>query len=302
MLSCGERRAMITIQQIRQMNPNIQPCVAGGARRSGGGLGGASRSGGGPGGTRQPGSTSQADKTRAVIMRTVALTLWIIAICLEAFALGVLLQRDPPAVQMAAALLVVDAFLAVIATVLWSNANRRHLALRRHKMQFFIQNRLGLILAVLAFPPLVLILLTGKRSDKAFKAAMMIFAALLLAVAAYLGLGQQAVPQAEIAATQQTVQTLTGADRVHWTANGTRLHLYADCSHISTSRTVSVSSGSVAEGYRAIRCTDICKSCYNRAGAQSGAETSQLLNQASTIHERSAIFHTQICEFMTESG
>lgn len=60
-------------------------------------------------------------------------------------------------------LIVGDGITAIIGSLLWKQANRLDPASEKDKFRFFVQNQLGLLITIVAFFPLVLLILTDKN-------------------------------------------------------------------------------------------------------------------------------------------
>ena len=62
-------------------------------------------------------------------------------------------------------LIVIDLALAVTGSILWKKSNRLDPASEKNKLLFFMQSQLGLVVAVIAFLPLIVFILTSKNLD-----------------------------------------------------------------------------------------------------------------------------------------
>lgn len=62
-------------------------------------------------------------------------------------------------------LIVVDLIFAIIGAVLWKKSNRLDPASEKDKFNFFMQSQLGLVVAIIAFLPLVIFIFTSKNLD-----------------------------------------------------------------------------------------------------------------------------------------
>ena len=61
------------------------------------------------------------------------------------------------------AAIVVIAVFAIVGSLLWKKANRADPASRSEPVRFFIQNQLGVIIAIIAFLPLIVLIFTNKN-------------------------------------------------------------------------------------------------------------------------------------------
>ena len=65
--------------------------------------------------------------------------------------------------------LVVDLILVVIGSQLWKHANHLAPAAKENKLAYWVQTDLGVIVAAIAFAPVILLMLTNKDLDKGTK-------------------------------------------------------------------------------------------------------------------------------------
>src|SRR5574337_2162320 len=119
----------------------------------------------GPGGGT-PWTPAPEAKSQATTSRIVALVLWAVAIALEAFAILSVLKQHTVNIGLLIGLIVVIAVLAVGGDLLWKRANRLDPASTAEPTKFFIQNQLGAIIAIIAFLPLVVMILTNKNMSQ----------------------------------------------------------------------------------------------------------------------------------------
>src|SRR5699024_2175677 len=95
---------------------------------------------------------SEENKKKASTNRVIALLLWAVAISLEVF--GIFQLKKPEInIVLLIVLLVAMAGLSIGGSLLWKKANRLDPASEANKVKFFIQNQLGLIIAIIAFLP-----------------------------------------------------------------------------------------------------------------------------------------------------
>jgi len=209
-------------------------------------------------------------KSRAVRLRVIAAVMWVLAIGAEAAAIFWALQQDPVNIWVLVAIIVVDMLLAVGGSLLWKKANRLDPASREDNVRFWIQNQLGLIIAIIAFLPLIVMIFLDKDLEGKQKGIVggVAIAALVVAGAAGLSIGSPSVEQ--YAAQTQEVEDLMGTNEVFFTKHGTKYHLYEDCQHINSARTEEIISGTVAEARELKNITDLCKTCKTRAEKAKG--------------------------------
>lgn len=167
-------------------------------------------------------------KKQATTQRWIAAGLWALAIAGEAVAIFWLLRQVPfttgHLIGLIGAFLVIGA-LALIGAQLWKKANRLDPASRSDPIRFWVQNQLGLIIAIIAFLPLIILVFTNKNmtgKQKAVAGSIGVVVAVLVSVFA---VDWSPVSQEQYADETNIVEQLTGEDRVYWTPAGSVFHV-----------------------------------------------------------------------------
>lgn len=217
---------------------------------------------------------SDADKKSAGTKRIIAWILWIVAIVLEGVAIWYLLTQlrgtnvdgepipQPDWIFWALlGLLVVIGVLTIIGSQLWKAANQADPASRQDGFRFFVQNQLGAFIPIIAFLPLIIVILLNKNLDTKTKGFAGGLGAILLVVAVLLGIewnpnSVEGETQGQIVAEGQSdeyteiVVALTGSDEVAWTPAGKVYHLCTDVSAVNQeSEANEIRVGSVADAH-----------------------------------------------------
>jgi hypothetical protein len=111
--------------------------------------------------------STQGQKSAATRLRIFAALAWIVAIGGEIAGIVLLLQNkfDHGNLPLLIGLLVGIAIFAIAGSMLWKAANRHDPARESDKYRFFFQNQLGAIITLIAFLPLVFLILTDKNMD-----------------------------------------------------------------------------------------------------------------------------------------
>lgn len=170
-------------------------------------------------------------------------------------------------------LIVIDLALAVTGSILWKKSNRLDPASEKNKLLFFMQSQLGLVVAVIAFLPLIVFILTSKNLDTKQKGILGGIAGVALLIAGITGVDFN--PPSVEQYTEQTarVEELTGNNLVYWTKSGTKYRLFDDCHSINKDATTEIFEGSVANARELKNISELCKFCENNAAKEQEANS-----------------------------
>ena len=215
---------------------------------------------------------SEENASKSKMFRIIAVIGWLIAIGIEIKAI-LMLREVPINMNWIIGFIVVMLILVVIANILWKKANRLDPASEKNKTKFFIQNQLGLIISVIAFLPLVVLILTNKNLTGKQKGLLGGIAGAALLIAGFTGVDFNPPSQEQYAEQTEQVEVLTGGiNNVYWTKSGKSYHLFSDCSYINTARTNEIFEGTVAKARELKKITDLCDRCENKAKKEKGIE------------------------------
>ena len=221
---------------------------------------------------------SDEAKGSATTKRVIAFILWGLAIILEGIGIWYLLTQlrgtnvdgDPIPqpdwlIWALLGLLVVIGILVIIGSQLWKAANQADPASRQEKFRYFVQNQLGALIPIIAFVPIIIVILLSKNLDNKTKGFAGAVGAVVLIAAVLLGIewnpaSQEAntedVIAGEIANEGQVdeytaiVTELTGSDEVAWTPAGHVYHLCSDVSAVNQQSAANeIRVGSVADAH-----------------------------------------------------
>lgn len=205
-------------------------------------------------------------KGKATQLRLFAGLLWLGAIVAQVAAIILLRKQAENFMAWVIGLIVVDLALAIIGSMLWKKSNRLDPASEKNGFKFFMQNQLGVVVAVIAFLPLIIIILTNKNISGKQKAILGSIAGVALAIAGITGADFN--PPSVEQYTEQTAQVESlnnGVNNVFWTKSGKSYHLYQDCWHINGAKTTEIFQGTVAKARELKNITDLCDDCEKRA-------------------------------------
>lgn len=203
---------------------------------------------------------SQIPKSKATGFRIAAILMWLVAIAFEIFTITVLngtLYLPGNSLTWVVVGIILDLVFVVGGSLAWKHANRIAPASEKDKVKFWLWNNLGVIAAVLAFLPLIVLLLRNDQLDGKTKKIVTIVAAIALVLAAGLSYDFNPVSQEDLAAANEAA-FLESEGVVYWTPWGKVYHLDPDCRAIKNSDNIYY--GTPAEAFEAHR-TRPCSFC-----------------------------------------
>lgn len=196
-------------------------------------------------------------------LRAGAIILWVLAIAAEVAAVLVFLGTIPtPEAYMLYFLIgaiVLDLIFVIIGSQLWKKANHIKPASEKNKFKFWLYNNLGVIVSVIAFAPLIILILTNKEADKKTKTIATVVAAVALAIAGVSSYDFNPVSQEDLARAEAYFNTT----EVYYTKNGKVYHSNSDCGYLKNAK--EVIEGKVAKAFEENK-TRLCKSCAKKDG------------------------------------
>src|SRR3954471_17296405 len=110
---------------------------------------------------------THGQESAAKRLRIFAALSWVIAICGEVAGVVLLYRHkfDHGNLPLLIGILVGIAIFAIAGSLMWKAANRKDPARESDTFRFFVQNQLGAIITLIAFLPLVLLILNDKNMD-----------------------------------------------------------------------------------------------------------------------------------------
>lgn len=209
---------------------------------------------------------SAESKAKAKQLRIFAILAWLVAMAMQVFAIFKLISNET--LIWLIVVIAVILGLAITGSFLWKKANRLDPASEKDKVKFFIQNQLGAILGVLAFLPLVILILTNKNIDGKTKgiAGSIAVVAMLLAGISGVDFNPPSIEKYTKEITEQTatIKKLNfDNDNVYWTRAGNKYHIFEDCQHIKGRD--KITNGTIKESFEQKGISELCKTCESRA-------------------------------------
>ena len=207
-------------------------------------------------------------------LRIGAIVLWVLAIVFEVLALLVVLGKldlkFSPLVQLIV-FLVLDLACVIIGAQLWKKANHIKPASEKNKFTFWLWNNLGVIVCVIAFVPIIILMLVNKDLDKKTKVIAVVVAIIALLIGGVASYDFNPVSQEQLEAATSAI-----TDDVYWSRFGHVYHTHDDCQALN--RSEELTYGTVEQAVAANR-TRLCKFCAARDDI-SGVVTDGVVDEA----------------------
>ncbi len=204
-------------------------------------------------------------KAKATKFRVIAFICWILAMAGQVYAIFNLISNEMLTWLIVA--IVIILILAVTGNILWKKSNRLDPASEKDGFKFFLQNQLGAIMGILAFLPLVVMILMNKDLDGKSKGIAGAIAGIALVVAGVSGVdfNPPSVEKytEEIQNQTKDLADLNVADDVYWAKAGNKYHIDSDCYHIRDN--AGVTRGTVKESFEQKGISELCKTCRKNA-------------------------------------
>ena len=190
-------------------------------------------------------------------LRAGAAVFWVVAVVFEVLALlvavGKLNLKFMPTLWQLIVLLVLDLVCVIIGAQLWKKSNRIAPASEANKLKFWLWNNMGLIACVVAFAPIVIVLLSNKNLDKKTKTIATVVAIIALLIG-----GVASYDFDPVSEEQQQAAISAISEDVYWAPFGKVYHTHEDCQALNQSDTLTM--GTVEQAIAANR-TRLCAFC-----------------------------------------
>ena len=221
-------------------------------------------------------------KAQAGKFRMYGVILWVLAVVAEIAAMIILFKKDPEIALstgnrvLLIVILLIDLILLIAGSFFWKKANRFDPASKQNELGFFFQNQMGVVVAVIAFLPVVILAFIKKEY------LVGAIAALFMVGGGLASADYNPPSKEEYAKQSEYVQELMGVDHVYWTKSGTKYHLYDDCQYLKSDRTTEIfEGGTIADAYAhnsRIKpdISSLCSACEKRAAKEKGWTDDQL--------------------------
>lgn len=220
---------------------------------------------------------AKVDKKKAGGLRFGAIVFWVLGLAAEVVAIlmlnGYLYFGESYAANKMywiIGVLALDLIMVIIGSQFWKNANHYDPVSKNDSgVKKFFQNQLGLVVAIIAFMPIIILLLRDKELDGNAKKIVTVVAIVALVIASLLSVDFNAPTLEEMEEQAKAAGVADGAT-VYWTAYGKSYHFLdnddatADgvemCSSLSRTVDENLYSGTLEEAFAANR-YDPCNFC-----------------------------------------
>lgn len=202
-------------------------------------------------------------KERAFKKRIIAICLWCVAILFEI--IGILRLSNVinwfsnlNVTTFLIICIILDLLFFIPGSLLWKKANHIDPASEKNKVKFWTINNFGVILSVLAFLPLIILVLTNDDLDKKSKTLVTAIAAVALVIAGVSSYDFNPISQEQLEKAEKEVVNVSGNKTVYWAPHSKKYHVDPDCPAFSQSETVF--EGTVKQAFEK-GLTDPCRRC-----------------------------------------
>lgn len=195
-------------------------------------------------------------------LRATAIIMWVLAIVCEL--LGFLMYFGKINITFVGtltaviAVIVLDLIFVIIGSQCWKKANHIKPASKKNKVKFFLWNNMGVIVAIIAFLPYLILILTDKNKqfDKKTKTIAAVAAVIALLIGSLTSIDYNPVSEEELTAAETYID-----GTVYWTFYGKVYHTSEDCSHLN--RSDELTYGTVDQAIAANK-SRLCYDCAKR--------------------------------------
>ena len=200
---------------------------------------------------------------RATKRRWIAVILWLIAIVFETIwilrVMDVITWFSWLEVKYFLIIcIVLDLIFFIIGSLVRKKANHIDPISEKNKLKFWSWNNLGTILSILAFLPMIIVVLMSKNLDKNSKKLVWWIAAAALIIAWLASYDYNPVSSEQLLRAEKEVQQVSPTGKVYWAPYSKKYHVDPDCPAFSNSETVY--EWTVRDAYEA-GLVDPCRRC-----------------------------------------
>ncbi|MBE6758762.1 MAG: hypothetical protein E7554_01540 [Ruminococcaceae bacterium] len=214
----------------------------------------------------KPAIVSPENKKRAKGFRIGAVALWVLAIAFEVLTIliinGTMYLGENKMLYIIIGL-VLDLICVFVGSQLWKKANHIDPCSKKNKLKFFLWNQMGVIAAVVAFFPLLILLLKEDDLDPKVKKILSIIAAVITLLAVGTSIDYSPASLEDLAQAKDDSQVYSIDGTAYWTMFGKCYHFNPECHTIKNS--ANRFEGTVEEAFEANRHKP-CSYCASEGG------------------------------------
>jgi len=194
-------------------------------------------------------------------LRIGAVILWVAAIIFEVLAIlivaGKINMTFLPVKWQLIVMIVLDLICVIVGAQLWKKANHIDPVSEQNKVKFWLWNNMGVIACVVAFVPIIILMLANKNLDKQTKVLCTVVAVIALLIGGLVSYDWNPI---SLEQKEAAVEALGDTD-VYWAPFGKVYHTHEDCQALNHSETLTF--GTVDQAIAAGR-TRLCSFCAGR--------------------------------------
>lgn len=199
-------------------------------------------------------------------LRIGAVILWILAIVFEVLAVLIVVGKIQmtflPVMWQLIVMIVLDLACVIIGAQLWKKANHIDPVSEKNKVKFWLWNNMGVIACVIAFVPLIIIMLSNKNLDKQTKTICTVAAIIALLIGGVVSYDFNPVSEEQ----KDAAVEVLGDTQVFWAPFGRVYHTHEDCSALNRSETLTYGTVDQAIAHNRTRLCSFCASRDNISG------------------------------------
>ncbi|MCL1790628.1 MAG: hypothetical protein FWG40_04635 [Peptococcaceae bacterium] len=221
-------------------------------------------------------------KGNPMLFRMIAVVLWILGLACEVVGILVILEKLTmpgfSSIVWLVIALVLDLVFVVSGSLLWKRANKIDPPSEKNKVEFFIKTQLGAIIAVIAFFPILVILLMDKNMDKKAKTWISILAGICLVIAVGLSIDYDPISLEDLEQMRVNADNSDfGTGIVQWSKNSKVYHTWIDCSSLKRIKEENLTESDVDDAFENGKAR-MCQFCANHFGITEGVDTKEDAN------------------------
>lgn len=249
----------------------------------------------------QPAKKPAPETGNAAGLRIGAVVLWVLAIVFEVLAVLIVAGKIHltflPVMWQLIVMIVLDLACVIIGAQLWKKANHIDPVSEKNKVKFWLWNNMGVIACVIAFVPMIIIMLSNKDLDKQTKTICTVAAIVALLIGGAASVDYNPVSQEQ----KDAAVDVLGNTDVFWAPFGKVYHTHEDCPSLNRSETLTYGTVEQAIAANRVRLCSFCAARDNITGVvtdgavdEAAAAVSGIVDDAGDEEETDDLVDTEI--------